>query len=121
MSGGSEETQPDPGGSSKPKKRLEARNKGGGSKDSSIVGAVNNSEACKSDVKAADCSNVNGIQTTGSGGGDREQLNTLIEEVSNLLRSYLDELKSLGEDGSEQLLKQGEYLNIDTVMSFSFI
>ena len=105
MSGGSEETQPDAGGSTKPpiSEGLEAGKKGGsgggGSKDS---GVVNNSEA-------ADCSNVDVIQSTGTGGGDKEQLNTLIVEVSNLLRSYLDQLKSLDDDGSEQLGEQGGY------------
>ena len=104
MSGGSEETQPDAGGSSKPPiiKGLEAGKKGGGFEDSGIVGVV-------SDVQAADCSNSDVIQSTDTRGGDKDQLNTLIEEVSNLLRSYLEQLKSLDEDGSEQLWEQGEY------------
>ena len=107
MSGGSEGTQPDAGGSSKPpfSEGLEAEKKGGGggSKDSGIVGVVNTSEA-------ADCSNIEMIQSTSSstGGDEREQLNTLIEEVSQLLRSYLDQLKTLDEDGSDQLWEQGE-------------
>ena len=106
MSGGSEETQPDAGGSSKPpfSEGLEAEKKGGGggSKDSGIVGVVKNSEA-------ANCS-IDMIQSTSSstGGDEREELNTLIEEVSRLLRSYLDQLKTLDEDGSEQLWEQGE-------------
>lgn len=113
MSGGQE----DAGGSSKTATGI-------GVGDSGCGGGGNNDEACSDPGDFAGrgvdssggSSNIllvgdgvgSGQQTAGSG-GDREELIKLTEEVSNLLRSYLNNLQS-NECGSEELIDQGELI-----------